>query len=105
LANENLVVGLDIGTTKICVVIGERNEKGVLEITGVGVSPSTGMRKGVVINIEATLKSIIEAVEAAEMMSGREVHTCWTGIGGSHIHRCREGRPMAVKRRQRRFYH
>jgi cell division protein FtsA len=85
LANENLVAGLDIGTTKVCVVIGERNEKGVLEITGVGVSPSTGMRKGVVVNIESTLKSIVEAVEAAEMMSGREVHTCWTGIGGSHI--------------------
>jgi len=85
LATENLVVGLDIGTTKVCVVIGERNEKGILEITGVGVSPSTGMRKGVVVNIEATLKSIIEAVEDAEMMSGREVHSCWTGIGGSHI--------------------
>src|SRR5215469_9694554 len=85
LANDDLVVGLDIGTTKVCVVIGERNERGILEITGVGVSPSTGMRKGVVVNIEATLKSIIEAVEAAEMMSGREVHSCWTGIGGSHV--------------------
>ena len=85
MANEDMVVGLDIGTTKVCVVIGERNDKGILEITGVGVSPSTGMRKGVVVNIEATIKSIIDAVEAAEMMSGREVHTCWTGIGGSHI--------------------
>ncbi|MCL2128350.1 MAG: cell division protein FtsA [Treponema sp.] len=85
MANEDLVVGLDIGTTKVCVVIGERNEKGILEITGVGVSPSTGMRKGVVVNIEATIKSITEAVEAAEMMSGREVHACWTGIGGNHI--------------------
>ena len=80
-----MIVGLDIGTTKVCVAIGERNEKGIIEITGVGVSPSTGMRKGVVVNIEATIKSIIEAVEAAEMMSGREVHACWTGIGGSHI--------------------
>jgi cell division protein FtsA len=80
-----MVVGLDIGTTKVCVVIGERNDRGILEITGVGVSPSAGMRKGVVVNIEATIKSIVEAVEAAEMMSGREVHTCWTGIGGSHI--------------------
>jgi cell division protein FtsA len=85
LANDDLVVGLDIGTTKVCVVIGERNEKGILEITGVGVSPSLGMRKGVVVNIEATIKSIIDAIEAAEMMSGREVSTCWTGIGGSHI--------------------
>jgi cell division protein FtsA len=80
-----LVVGLDIGTTKVCAVIGERNENGTLEITGVGVSPSSGLRKGVVVNIEATLRSVASAVEAAEMMSGREVHACWTGIGGSHI--------------------
>ncbi|MDR2363635.1 MAG: cell division protein FtsA, partial [Spirochaetaceae bacterium] len=79
------MVGLDIGTTKVCAVIGERNENGTLEITGVGKSVSTGLRKGVVVNIEATLKSVSAAIEAAEMMSGREVHTCWTGIGGSHI--------------------
>lgn len=80
-----MVVGLDIGTTKVCAVIGERNESGALEITGVGVSPSTGLRKGVVVNIESTLRSVSAAVEAAEMMSGREVHACWTGIGGAHI--------------------
>jgi cell division protein FtsA len=67
------------------VVIAERNEKNILEITGVGLRPSTGMRKGVVVNIEACIKSITEAVEAAEMMSGREISACWTGIGGSHI--------------------
>jgi cell division protein FtsA len=66
-------------------VIGERDEKGILEITGVGLSPSTGLRKGVVVNIEATLRSVAAAIEAAEMMSGREVRNCWTGIGGSHI--------------------
>lgn len=80
-----MVVGLDIGTTKVCAVIGERDENGILEITGVGVSPSTGLRKGVVVNIEATLRSVAAAIEAAEMMSGREVHSCWTGIGGAHI--------------------
>jgi len=80
-----MIVGLDIGTTKVCAVIGERNEQGILEITGVGLCPSTGLRKGVVVNIEATLRAIAGAVEAAEMMSGREVHDCWTGIGGSHI--------------------
>ncbi|MDR3334824.1 MAG: cell division protein FtsA [Treponema sp.] len=85
MANDGLVVGLDIGTTKVCAIIGERNENGILEITGVGVCPSTGLRKGVVVNIEATLRSIATAVESAEMMSGREVHTCWTGIGGNHI--------------------
>jgi cell division protein FtsA len=66
-------------------VIGERNESGILEITGVGMSPSTGLRKGVVVNIEATLRSVAAAIEAAEMMSGQDVHSCWTGIGGSHI--------------------
>jgi cell division protein FtsA len=79
-----LVVGLDIGTTKVCAIIGERNETGI-EITGVGMCPSTGMRKGVVVNIEATLRSVRDAIEAAEMMSGKEIKTCWTGIGGSHI--------------------
>jgi cell division protein FtsA len=57
----------------------------MLEITGVGTCPSTGLRKGVVVNIEATLRAAASAIEAAEMMSGREVHDCWTGIGGSHI--------------------
>ncbi|GHV94130.1 cell division protein FtsA [Spirochaetia bacterium] len=80
-----MIVGLDIGTTKVCAVIGERNEQGILEITGVGVCPSTGLRKGVVVNIEATLRAVAAAIEAAEMMSGREAHDCWTGIGGSHI--------------------
>jgi len=79
------VAGLDIGTTKVCAVIGELNNHGVLEITGVGTCPSTGLRKGVVVNIEATLRSVASAIEAAEMMSGREIHECWTGIGGSHI--------------------
>jgi cell division protein FtsA len=79
------VAGLDIGTTKVCAVIGEVNENGTLEITGVGTYPSTGLRKGVVVNIEATLRSVSQAIEAAEMMSGREIHEAWTGIGGSHI--------------------
>jgi len=85
LANGDLVVGLDIGTTKVCAVIGERTESGGVEITGVGTSPSTGLRKGVVVNIESTLHSVESAIEAAEIMSGREVHSVWTGIGGSHI--------------------
>ncbi|MDR2375134.1 MAG: cell division protein FtsA [Treponema sp.] len=80
-----MVVGLDIGTAKVCVVIGERNESGNLEITGIGFCPSTGIKKGVVVNIEATFRSVIAAVEEAEMMCGREIHSCWTGIGGSHI--------------------
>ncbi|MCL2558704.1 MAG: cell division protein FtsA [Treponema sp.] len=82
---EDKIVGLDVGTTRVVAVIGERNSKGLIEITGVGSSPSSGMRKGVVVNIEATIKAIIEAIEAAEVMSGQEVQSCWVGVGGSHI--------------------
>ncbi|MCL1928458.1 MAG: cell division protein FtsA [Treponema sp.] len=85
MASGDLVAGLDIGTAEVCVVIGERTENGGIEITGIGTSPSTGLRKGVVVNIEATLRSVESAIEAAEMMSGRELHSAWTGIGGSHI--------------------
>jgi cell division protein FtsA len=80
-----LIVGLDIGTSKTCAVIGEYNENGVLEITGVGIAPSTGLRKGVVVNIEATLLSVTKAVEAAELMSGREVKECFVGVAGANI--------------------
>jgi len=85
LAGEDLIVGLDIGTTKVCVIIGGFNDSGQLEITGVGTTPSRGLRRGVVINIETTVRSIAAAVEAAEMMSGREVISVYTGIAGGHI--------------------
>jgi len=95
------VVGLDIGTTKVCAVIGELNEQGTLEITGVGTCPSTGLRKGVVVNIEATLKSVSQAIEAAEMMSGRNINEVWTGIGGSHIEGINSRGVVAVTGRNR----
>ena len=82
---EELIVGLDIGTTKVAVIIGQYNDNGRLEITGVGTTPSRGLRRGVVINIEATVRSILNAVEAAEMMSGREVSAVYTGIAGGHV--------------------
>ena len=83
--NEDVVVALDIGSTWVRAFICERNESGIYEITGVGVKPSTGLRKGVVVNIEATLRAIAAAIEDAEMSSGIEVSDCWTGIGGNHI--------------------
>ena len=85
MASEDLVVGLDIGTTKVCAIVAEISETGKLEIIGVGTTPSRGLRRGVVTNIEATVKSISAAVEAAELMSGREVHDVITGIAGGHI--------------------
>lgn len=82
---SDVVVGLDIGTSRIRAVIGEISDTGVFQITGVGTSPSTGLRKGVVVNIENTVRAVSQAVEAAEMMSGLEVSHCLIGIGGTHI--------------------
>ncbi|HFQ82167.1 MAG TPA: cell division protein FtsA [Desulfobacterales bacterium] len=79
-----LIVGLDIGTTKICVVVGEVND-GKAEIIGMGVHPSIGLRKGVVVNIDSTVKSIKRAVEEAEMMANCDISTVYVGIAGSHI--------------------
>lgn len=82
---SEVVVGLDIGTSRIRALIGEISDSGVFQITGVGTSPSTGLRKGVVVNIENTVRAIAQAVEAAEMMSGIEATRCMIGIGGTHI--------------------
>jgi cell division protein FtsA len=82
---SDVLVGLDIGTTKVSAVIGEYDENDQLQIIGVGTAPSTGLRRGVVVNIEATLKSVDAAVEAAEQMAGREVQNVVTGIAGGHI--------------------
>jgi cell division protein FtsA len=83
MAKNSIIVGLDIGTTKVRAVIAELTPQGGFSITGVGQSPSTGLRKGVVVNIEATLRSVTAAVESAELMSGQVADSCWTGIGGS----------------------
>ena len=85
MSQDDLIVGLDIGSTKVCTVIGEINDRGSVEIIGVGTSPSEGLRRGVVVNIESTLRSVSAAVESAEMMSGREVRNVITGIAGAHI--------------------
>ena len=79
-----IVVGLDIGTTKICAIVGELTENGI-DIIGIGSHPSKGLRKGVVVNIEATVASIRRAVEEAELMAGCEITTVYTGIAGGHI--------------------
>ncbi len=101
MASDNIIVGLDIGTTKVCAIIGELNEHDNVEIVGVGVSHSRGLRRGVVINIEATLKSVVDAVEAAEMMSGREVGGVIAGVGGGHIDGLNSRGVVAVTGRDR----
>lgn len=81
---SELVVGLDIGTTKICAVVGEVTGEGV-QIVGIGTHPSEGLRKGVVVNIESTVESIQKAVEEAELMAGCEISNVYSGIAGGHI--------------------
>jgi len=101
LNQETKIIGLDIGTTKVCTIIGQYNENGILEITGVGTTPSRGLRRGVVINIESTVKSVLKAVEAAEMMSGVEIHDVYTGIAGGHIEGINSRGVVAVTGRNR----
>lgn len=83
-AQENIIVGLDIGTTKICAVVGEL-VGGKVNIIGIGTHPSIGLRKGVVVNIESTVESIKKAVEEAELMAGCEISSVYAGIAGGHI--------------------
>ncbi|OIP47087.1 MAG: cell division protein FtsA [Deltaproteobacteria bacterium CG23_combo_of_CG06-09_8_20_14_all_60_8] len=81
----DLVVGLDIGTTKICVVVGEVHANAEVDIIGIGLSPSNGLRKGVVVNIESTVQSIKKAIDEAERMAGCQISSVYVGIAGSHI--------------------
>lgn len=82
---EEAAVGLDIGTTKTCAVIGYLNENNQVEIAGVGVAPSKGLKNGVVINIDSTVSSIVKAIEEAELMAGCEVTDVYAGISGQHV--------------------
>jgi cell division protein FtsA len=82
---KNLIVGLDIGTSKVVAIVGEVLADGDLEVIGIGSHPSRGLKKGVVVNIESTVHSIQRAVEEAELMAGCQIHSVYAGIAGSHI--------------------
>ncbi len=82
---KDLIVGLDIGTSKVVAIVGEITENDEIEIIGIGSHPSRGLKKGVVVNIESTIQSIQRAVEEAELMAGCEIHSVYAGIAGSHI--------------------
>ncbi len=82
---KNLVVGLDIGTSKIAALVGEIKEDNQIEVIGIGTHPSRGLKKGVVVDIESTVQSIQRAVEEAELMAGCEIHSVHAGIAGSHV--------------------
>ncbi len=97
--NDELIVGLDVGTTKICAVIAEAKENG-LDVIGIGTHPSVGMRKGVVIDIDATVDSIRKAVDEAELMAGCEINAVYAGIAGGHIEAHNEIGMVAIKNRE-----
>jgi cell division protein FtsA len=96
---EELIVGLDIGTTKICVIVAEQTENGI-DIVGIGTHPSRGLRKGVVVDIDATVDSIKHAVEEAELMADYEITSVYAGIAGSHIQGFNSHGVVAVKDRE-----
>jgi cell division protein FtsA len=83
--DQNLIVGLDIGTSKVVAVVGEVGQDGTIDVVGAGVHPARGLKKGVVVNIESTVQSIQRAVDEAERMAGCQIHSVYTGISGSHI--------------------
>ncbi len=82
---KKLIVGLDIGTSKVVAIVGEVTDDDEIEVIGIGSHPSRGLKKGVVVNIESTVQSIQRAVEEAELMAGCEIHSIYAGIAGSHI--------------------
>ena len=96
---ENLIVGLDIGTTKICCIVGNMTDEG-LEVVGIGTCKSKGLRKGVVINIESTVNAIQKAIREAELMAGCEIKSVFAGIAGGHIKGMNSQGVIAIKNRE-----
>ncbi|MFT7110323.1 MAG: cell division protein FtsA [Psychrobacter glaciei] len=99
-AESKLIVGLDIGTSKVVCIVGEVNRAGIIKVVGVGSHPSRGLKKGVVINIESTVQSIQRAIEEAELMAGCQIHSVYAGIAGSHIRSMNSHGIVAIKDRE-----
>src|SRR5713101_5955922 len=98
--DEPVLVAVDIGTTKVCVLIGELTARGGVDVIGIGQAPSDGLRKGVVIDIDRTVQSVASAVDAAERLSGLKVRSAFVGISGSHIGSQNSRGMVAVSGRQ-----
>jgi cell division protein FtsA len=96
----NMIVGLDIGTSKVVALVGEVNKDGKIEIVGIGSHQSRGLKKGVVVNIESTVQSIQRAVEEAELMAGCQIHSVYAGIAGSHIRSLNSHGIVAIRDRE-----
>jgi cell division protein FtsA len=99
-ANSNMIVALDIGTSKVVCLVGEINVDGSIDIVGIGSHASRGLKKGVVVNIESTVSSIQRAVEEAELMAGCKIHSVSVGIAGSHISSLNSHGIVAVRDRE-----
>src|ERR1700687_3037487 len=99
-SDRNLLVGLDIGTSKVVAIVGEIKTDGALEIIGIGSHPSRGLKKGVVVNIESTVQSIQRAVEEAELMAGCQIHSVYAGIAGSHVRSLNSHGVVAIRDRE-----
>jgi cell division protein FtsA len=98
--DQRLLVGLDIGTSKVVAIVGELQEDRSVEVIGFGMHPSRGLKKGVVVNIESTVNSIQRAVEEAELMAGCEIHAVYTGIAGSHVRSLNSHGIVAIRDRE-----
>ncbi|MFI3156244.1 MAG: cell division protein FtsA [Methylococcaceae bacterium] len=94
---RNLIVGLDIGTSKVAAIVGEITSDGNIEIIGIGSTPSRGLKKGVVVNLESTVQSIQRAIEEAELMAGCQIRSVYAGIAGSHIRSLNSHGIVAIK--------
>jgi len=97
---QHIVVGLDIGTTKICAIVGEVKSDGVIDVIGIGITPSRGLKKGIVVNIDSTVESIHQAMEEAQLMAGVEVGSVYVGIAGGHIMGMNSTGIIAVKNQE-----
>ncbi|ANG62195.1 cell division protein FtsA [Marinobacterium aestuarii] len=97
---NNMIVGLDIGTSKVVCMVGEMDPNGRIELVGIGAQPSRGLKRGVVVNIESTVSSIQRAVEEAELMAGCKIHSVTVGIAGSHIRSLNSHGIVAVRDRE-----
>ncbi len=97
---QNMIVGLDIGTSKVVAIVGEVRDDGTVEVVGLGSHRSRGLRRGVVVNIESTVQSIQRAVEEAELMAGCQIHSVYAGIAGSHIKSLNSHGIVAIRDRE-----
>lgn len=97
---KKMIVGLDIGTSKVVAIVGEIGADGSIEVVGIGSNPSRGMKKGVVVNIESTVQSIQRAIEEAELMAGCQIHSVYVGIAGSHVRSLNSHGIVAIRDRE-----